>query len=178
MLEKKVGKTTGWIGYTLSWSNRQFDSINFGNVFPYRYDRRHDIGIAITHELNDNINIGVVWVYGTGNAVTLGQERYLSLFDTQVPSLADFNINQYSGIEHIEGRNNYRMPAYHRLDVSMNFKKEKKWGERTFSLGVYNAYSRQNPFYLEFTRNDNGNPQLSQYSLFPLIPSFNYAFKF
>jgi hypothetical protein len=178
MLEKKVGKTTGWIGYTLSWSNRQFDSINFGNVFPYRYDRRHDIGIAITHELNDNINIGLVWVYGTGNAVTLGQERYLSLFDTQVPSLADFNINQYSGIEHIEGRNNYRMPAYHRLDVSMNFKKEKKWGERTFSLGVYNAYSRQNPFYLEFTRNDNGNPQLSQYSLFPLIPSFNYAFKF
>ena len=70
------------------------------------------------------------------------------------------------------------MPSYHRLDVSVNLKKQKKWGERTWSFGVYNAYNRQNPFYLDFTTDNNGNPQLSQFSLFPLIPSFTYAFKF
>ncbi len=170
LIEKKVGKTTGWIGYTLSWTNRQFENLNFGEVFPYRYDRRHDIGIAVTHEINDNINMGFVWVYGTGNAVTLGLERYRSVFDTQF---------QWGGeIEHIEQRNNYRMPAYHRLDISINFKKQKEWGERTFSVGVYNIYNRQNPFYLEFGYDENNNRQLYQYSLFPMIPSINYAFKF
>ena len=189
LIEKKMGKTTGWIGYTLSWTNRQFDSINFGQSYPYRYDRRHDIGIAITHEINDRINFGVVWVYGTGNAVTLGLESYSSFNSSLVNDISNFNLNpspfgfdqdnaNVSTVNHIESRNNYRMPAYHRMDVSINIKKEKKWGERTWSFGLYNAYSRQNPFYLQFTRNENGNPQLSQFSLFPLIPSFTYSFKF
>ena len=189
MIEKKIGKTTGWVGYTLSWTNRQFDSINFGQSYPYRYDRRHDIGIAITHEINDRINFGVVWVYGTGNAVTLGLESYSSFNSSLVNDISNFNLNpspfgfdqdnaNVSTVNHIDSRNNYRMPAYHRMDVSINIKKEKKWGERTWSFGLYNAYSRQNPFYLQFTRNENGNPQLSQFSLFPLIPSFTYSFKF
>ena len=176
-MEKKIGKATGWIGYTLSWTNRQFDSLNFGNPFPYRYDRRHDIGVAFTYEFNDNVNMGIVWVYGTGNAVTLGQERYLSMSDVQ-NAFNYGHTNAFQGIEHISSRNNYRMPSYHRLDFSFNFTKQKKWGQRTISLGVYNAYSRQNPFYLEFTSDENGNTQLSQYSLFPIIPSFNYSFKF
>ena len=178
LIEKKIGKATGWIGYTLSWSNRQFDSLNFGEPFPYRYDRRHDIGVAFTYEFNDHVNMGVVWVYGTGNAVTLGQERYLSLQEVQ-SSLNNGGVDSYSqGIEHISSRNNYRMPAYHRLDISVNLTKEKKWGERTWSFGIYNVYNRQNPFYLDFTSDNSGNPQLSQFSLFPLIPSFNYSFKF
>lgn len=122
--------------------------------------------------------MGIVWVYGTGNAVTLGQERYLSLDEVQM-SLNNGSFDSYSqGIEHISSRNNYRMAAYHRLDLSVNFTKQKKWGERTWSFGIYNVYNRQNPFYLEFTNDNNGNPQLSQYSLFPIIPSFNYSFKF
>ncbi len=179
LIEKKMGKTTGWIGYTLSWTNRQFDSINFGQTYPYRYDRRHDIGIALTHEFNENVNFGIVWVYGTGNAVTLGLESYSSFNSSMVENMNSFNLpyDSYS-VDHIENRNNYRMPAYHRLDVSINLKKEKKWGERTWSFGIYNAYNRQNPFFLEFTRDVNGSPQLSQYSLFPLIPSFTYSFKF
>lgn len=178
LIEKKIGKATGWIGYTLSWTNRQFDSLNFGNPFPYRYDRRHDIGVAFTYEFNDNINMGVVWVYGTGNAVTLGQERYLSMSEVQDAFNNGFNSGWSQGIEHISSRNNYRMPSYHRLDLSVNFTKQKSWGERTISLGVYNAYNRQNPFYLEFSSDESGNTQLSQYSLFPIIPSFNYSFKF
>ncbi len=179
LIEKKVGKTTGWIGYTLSWTDRQFDSINFGNSYPYRYDRRHDIGIALTHEFNDNVNLGIVWVYGTGNAVTLAREAYSSFNSSMIENINNFNLpGQSIEVGHISNRNNYRMPSYHRLDVSVNLKKQKKWGERTWSFGVYNAYNRQNPFYLDFTTDNNGNPQLSQFSLFPLIPSFTYAFKF
>ena len=179
LIEKKMGKTTGWIGYTLSWTNRQFDSINFGLTYPYRYDRRHDIGIAVTHEINNRINIGIVWVYGTGNAVTLGRESYSSFNSSLVNNINSFNLpNESVVVDHIESRNNYRMPNYHRLDISINIKKEKKWGERTWSFGLYNAYSRQNPFYLQFTRDERGNSQLSQFSLFPIIPSFTYSFKF
>ncbi len=175
MIEKKVGKATGWIGYTLSWSNRQFDNLNFGKPFPYRYDRRNDIGVAFTYEFTESIDIGVVWIYGTGNAFTLGTERYLALDPSSL------NANIFGGgaeIEHIESRNNYRAPSYHRLDTGINFHKKKKWGERTISLGVYNMYNRQNPFYLYFTQDDGGNKRLAQASIFPLIPSFTYSFKF
>jgi hypothetical protein len=179
LIEKKMGKATGWIGYTISWTNRQFDSLNFGDPFPYRYDRRHDIGVAFTYEFNENINIGIVWVYGTGNAVTLGQERYLSMSEVQDAFNTGFNTGWSQGIEHISSRNNYRMPSYHRLDLSVNFTKKRKNWERTISVGVYNAYNRQNPFYLEFNTNTaNNTQQLTQYSLFPIIPSFNYSFKF
>lgn len=171
LLEKKVGKTTGWIGYTLSWTNRQFDNLNFGKTFPYRYDGRHNVGIAITHRFSEKIDVGVVWVYGTGNAVTLGYERY------NVIDQSPYG-NYYNEVVHIGSRNNYRMPAYHRLDVGVNFhKKREKW-ERTWSLGIYNVYSRQNAFYLFFGNNDAGNRVLKQVSLFPIIPSFSYSFKF
>lgn len=160
LFEKKIGKTSGWIGYTLSWANRKFDNLNLGETFPYRYDRRHDIGIAITHEFNDRVDIGVTWVYGTGNAVTLATERYQS-------------IDGRSEIEYIDSRNNYRVASYHRLDCGVNFHKKKKSFERTWSFGVYNIYSRQNPFYLYFE-----NEELKQISLFPIIPSISYGFKF
>ena len=171
LISKKVGKTTGWIGYTLAWSNRQFENINFGNPYPYRYDRRHDISVSVTHKFNDKIDIGVVWVYGTGNAVTLGLERYLS-FDG-----ASFN-NFYDEVEYIEKRNNYRMPAYHRLDIGVNFRKKRPKWERTWSVGFYNIYNRKNPFYLYFKNDYSGNKKLYLVSLFPILPSISYNFKF
>lgn len=173
LIEKKIGKTSGWIGYTLSWSNRTFENLNFGETFPYRYDRRHDIGVAITHKFNEKIDIGVVWVYGTGNAVSLGTERYMS-YDAAFQGY--YWRNQE--IEHIDSRNGYRMPSYHRLDVGVNLhKKRSKW-ERTWSFGVYNMYNRQNPFYLYFSYDEAGDRRLTQISLFPLMPSFSYSFKF
>ena len=95
-----MGKTTGWIGYTLSWTNRQFDSINFGQTYPYRYDRRHDIGIALTHEFNENVNFGRVWVYGTGNAVTLGLESYSSFHSSMVENMNSF-MDRMCSREHV-----------------------------------------------------------------------------
>lgn len=170
LFEKKTGKTTGWIGYTLSWTNRQFDNLNNGEEFPYRYDRRHDISVAITHKFSDNFDIGVVWVYGTGNAVTLALQQYNSISSENFWS---------STINHIDERNGYRMPSYHRLDVGFNFHKEKKWGEATWSFGVYNAYNRQNPFFLEYGYTiGNDNKVLKQISLFPILPSISYSFKF
>jgi outer membrane receptor for ferrienterochelin and colicin len=179
LFEKKIGKTSGWIGYTLSWSNRTFENLNFGQTFPYRYDRRHDIGAALTHKFNDRVDIGIVWVYGTGNAVTLGTERYLSFNGAQDMAMYGNNNFGYQQIEHISSRNGYRMPAYHRLDIGVNLHKQvSKRFERTWSFGVYNVYSRQNPFFLYFSRDDAGNNRLTQISLFPLIPSFSYSFKF
>jgi len=170
LFEKKTGKTTGWIGYTLSWTNRKFENLNDGNEFPYRYDRRHDVSFVLTHKFNDRVDIGIVWVYGTGNAITLGLQQYNSVGN---------NLFVDNQINHIEERNGYRMPSYHRLDLGVNLHKEKKWGERTWSFGIYNAYNRQNPFYLDIGFLQNGNEKvLKQISLFPLLPSVSYSFKF
>lgn len=171
MIEKKEGKTTGWIGYTLSWTDRQFEALNFGKIFPYKYDRRHDISLVVTHKFNDRVDVGMVWVYGTGNAVTLPTERFRPL--------AEFNEHYYiNDIGYISSRNNYRMPAYHRMDVGVNLHKKTKYGMRTWSFGLYNAYSRQNPFFLYFSNDLAGNPRLTQVSIFPIIPSVMYNFKF
>lgn len=170
LLEKRTGKTTGWIGYTLSWTNRKFENLNDGNIFPYRYDSRHDISVVVTHKFNDHVDIGVVWVFATGNAVTLALQQYNALNDDGYYS---------SVVEHVDERNNYRMPNYHRLDIGVNLHKEKKWGQATWSFGLYNAYNRQNPFYLEFGYLKNSDKKvLKQISLFPIIPSVNYSFKF
>lgn len=175
-LQKKVGKTAGWIGYTLSWTNRQFDALNFGEPFPYRYDRRHDLSVVLTHEFNDRIDVAATWVYGTGNSVSLPIERYQA-FNTQRSFLDE--------IEYYEGRNGFRMAPYHRLDVGINFHKERKYWKRTWSIGTYNAYSRRNPFFLYFDQTFteiNGQPEstneLVQVSIFPIIPYITYSFSF
>ncbi|MBN1925207.1 MAG: TonB-dependent receptor, partial [Prolixibacteraceae bacterium] len=183
LIEKKVGKLTGWVGYTLSWSQRQFEKLNFGLPFFARYDRRHDVSVTLTYEFNDRMDMGVTWVYGTGNAVTLGKQKFKELPD---PTNSWNNTLTY-----YEGRNNYRMPAYHRLDWGINFHKDLKYGSRTISVSVYNSYNRQNPFFLywgydyEMVKDpETGNyyeeseSALKQISIFPIIPSVSYTYKF
>lgn len=178
LLEKTIGKTTGWIGYTLSWAQRQFDNLNFGEKYFARYDRRHDVSFVLTHKFSKRFDIGLTWVYATGNAVTL---------PTQVidDPFIENNKVQY---EYFGNRNNYRMPAYHRMDVGFNFHKQKKHGVRTWNISFYNAYSRQNPFFMFFQNvNQSFDPGdqasgnyrvLKQVSMFPIIPSFSYSYKF
>lgn len=176
LIRKSEGKLTGWIGYTLSWTNRIFENLNFGKIFPYKYDRRHDIGIAANYKFNDRIDLGVVWVYGSGNALNLPIERY-SGFSEYFSSFFDFQP-----IEYYKERNGFRMPSYHRLDIGVNFHKKLKRGERTWSINIYNIYNRQNPFMVTFDTSYDyqGNPttRLKQISLFPIIPSFSYTYKF
>ena len=180
-LEKKTGKFSGWVGYTLSWTKRQFENINFGNVYPYRFDRRHDVGIALTYNPNENVDIGLVYVYGTGNSVTLPVARYNGT--GTAPSAGNLGSFFSSEIEYITERNGYRMPSYHRLDLGISLHKEKDWGKRTWTIGIYNVYNRQNPFILFFDTELNENTLqseqvLKQISLFPIIPSISYGFKF
>ncbi len=182
LIEKKSGKTTGWIGYTLSWSERRFKNISFGEIFPAGYDRRHDISLAVNRQFSDRFDMGVVWVYGTGYPVTLALEKYP--YAQNNGSFFGWEILNY--IENIESRNNYRMPAYHRLDIGFNFHKKKRWHTRTWSFGVYNAYNRINPFYLYYDYKDtyyydgflSSKKVLKQVGLFPLIPFVSYSFKF
>lgn len=173
LLRKKYGKLNGWVGYTLSWTNRQFANLNFGEVFPYRYDRRHDLALVMSYAFTENIDAGLTWVYGTGNAISLASSRYGSLSSN--PFVLPLGTQD---IEFYRSRNSFRMAAYHRLDLGVNFRKEKRWGERTWSIGAYNAYNRRNPFFLFFDRNEVGDPVVKQVSLFPIIPSVSYAFKF
>jgi hypothetical protein len=192
LLQKKEGRLTGWIGYTLSWTQMQFDSINFGRKYFARYDRRHDISIVATYKLNNHITLSGTWVYGTGNAVTLPASKYYlsqNYPDTyQMPGgwPREFNPNGIYANDLTE-KNNFRMGSYHRLDIGIQFHKVKKWGERIWEISVYNAYNRKNPFLYYNDSKTVTDPQtnkpteigiLKQVSLFPIIPSVTYSFKF
>jgi hypothetical protein len=192
LLQKKTGRLTGWIGYTLSWTQMQFDSLNFGKKFYARYDGRHDISVVASYKMNDHIILSGTWVYGTGNAITLPMSQYIvsphnitgadpysgyNFYNGQRISAFDQVINDYGE------KNNFRMRAYHRLDAGIQFHKKKKWGERIWEISVYNLYNRKNPFYYYTEQKTDENTGkvfgfLKQVSLFPIIPSFTYSFKF
>lgn len=171
MFGKQVGKTTGWVAYTLSWADRQFENISFGQKFPARYDSRHDINIVVSHKFNDRIDIGSTWVFHTGNAGTL----FTNTVSTDFPNFDNRNRLQ---AYYFDGRNNYRMPPYHRLDLGINFHKQKRTGVRTWNVSVYNLYNRQNPYFITPDTNNSGQSVLKQVSLFSIIPSVTYSFKF
>ena len=176
LVQRSFGKTTGWVGYTWAHAKRQFDRegmmINNGNVFPAKYDRRHDISITVQHKFSDRFDLSGTWVFSSGNCGTLGTQIY--------EGLPDWDYIPY--IQALE-RNNFRMGNYHRLDISMNFHKQKKHGIRTWNLSVYNAYNHNNPFlvYTSYGFDENTGQEkkvLMQASLFPIIPSVSYSFKF
>ncbi len=178
--QKKKGALTGWIGYTLSWSSRQFDDLNFGKKFDFKYDRRHDFSIVASYQLNKKIDFSASWVYGTGNAISLASSNYFGRYGYG-PSRQLFRGSYFTE------RNNYRMRSYHRLDFGVNFHKEKNKHSRTWSVGAYNAYSRKNPFYIFEDSDYILDPttgeykevlQFKQASLFPLIPYVTYKIDF
>lgn len=186
LLQKKEGRLNGWIGYTLSWTLMQFDSINFGKKYYARYDRRHDISVVAIYRLNDHITLSGTWVYGTGNAITLPGSEYYSMQNYTgsflIPPLWSGESSPYGRyVNDLSEKNNYRMAPYHRLDLGIQFHKQKKWGERIWEISVYNAYNRMNPFFYYNDVKTIGNKQygiLKQVSLFPAIPSVTYSFKF
>lgn len=184
LLQKKEGRLSGWIGYTLSWTQMQFDSINFGRKFWARYDRRHDLSLVAIYKLNKHITVSGTWVYGTGNFVTLPTSEYLVGHQLNYYSNnLTLDPSDFSGlkVKEISARNNFRMNAYHRLDLGIQFHKEKKWGERIWEISIYNVYNRQNPFFYTFDSKLVNNVEygfLKQVSLFPIIPSVSYSFKF
>jgi len=168
-VKKRTGKFTGWMGYTLSYTTRQFADLNYGKIFFAKYDRRHDASVVLSYELNDKWSFSSVFVYGTGNAVTLPVEWYL---------MEGKIVYNYSD------RNVFRMAPYHRLDISATLQgKKNKRFQNSWNFSIFNVYNRQNPFFLYFDRTGDifrANLKITaqQVSLFPIIPSVTWNFKF
>jgi hypothetical protein len=175
LLEQNTGNLTGWVAYTLSYNRRQFESLNNGKPFFYTYDRRHDFNIVLNYKFSPKSDIGTVWVFNTGRAHTLPTHLNLG-FDAEIFSNGDKPFAGWLD-PYTSSRNNYRAPSYHRLDISYNRHKKTRWGERTWSFGLYNAYNRLNAFHLKL-ETDNERTRLIKNSLFPIMPFINYSFKF
>ncbi|PSR53608.1 TonB-dependent receptor [Adhaeribacter arboris] len=174
-LEKKSGRTTGWLGYTLSWSNRKFAGINNGRRFPTRADRRHDITAVLMHQLAKRWQVTGTWVYGTGNAYSIPVGR----FGLQGPPGEDVSV-----VPVYLDRNQFRLASYHRMDLGAVYKLRPRRGESDLTFSVYNAYNRRNPYFVYFDEVKNAETdqtqeyKAKQVSLFPVIPSVTYNFKF
>jgi len=176
LLNKKTGKITGWIGYTLSRNTRRFEELNNGNPFVYKYDRTHDLSVVAFYKPKENIQVSATWVYSTGNAITLPVAAYPGLSN---PDTATSWINhEYETIYIYDGINTFRMRDNHRLDIGISFSKEKKRGVRTWNFSIYNLYNRKNPYFYYFSKNENDEIVLKQVSAFPFLPSVSYSFHF
>lgn len=185
-LERKKGNLTGWIGYTLSWSFRQFEKISNGERFYPRYDRRHDISAVLIYKISDRLSVTGTWVYGTGNAVSLPIGRFVTQDPFPGPNPDSTTAANLAGLNIIPvytERNGFRMPPYHRLDLGCVLKFYPKWGEADLTLSIYNVYNRRNPFFLYYDTREDENGNLAgftpkQVSLFPTIPSLTFNFRF
>lgn len=184
-LNKKQGKLSGWLGYTLSWNWRQFAEINDGVRYPFRYDRRHDIKVVVNYAKSQRASFSAVWLFGTGNAVTLPvgiAQVWASGYDYSHKYYRYALKKMYI----FSKKNEFREPVYHRLDLSVRLKKKKRRGTRTWGFGLYNAYGRANPYYLYvdevLKQDDDGNAIFDHYgifrkTLFTIVPSISYTFE-
>ncbi|MEO6831711.1 MAG: TonB-dependent receptor [Chitinophagaceae bacterium] len=169
-INKTKGRFTGWVGYTLSWTNRIFPQLNNGEAFPAKYDRRHDVSVVASYEKSKRWTYSAVFVYGSGNAITLPTNYYI----------VDNNlVAEYSKL------NAYRVFPYHRLDLSAvltpQHKKPHRW-KSTWAFSVYNVYNRANPYflYVDTEKDPKGayNISVKEVSIFPILPSITYNFSF
>ena len=191
LAQRDFGKLTGWVAYTWSRTMRLFNRpgqvLNGGKEFPAKYDRRHDLSIVLSYRFNDRCDVSATWVFSTGNTATLATKYYPVASDD--PADYDRPANEVPQLSYIEGRNNYRLPNYHRLDLGVNFHRQfKPWGSRfgtnphrTISVSIYNVYNRQNPYmvYRSSTPSSDGySSSFVQLSLFPFLPSAAYTLYF
>lgn len=176
-LQKKTGRLNGWIGYTLSYSRRRFPNINFGETFPYKYDRRHDLEIVLERKMNEKFSLGITWVFGTGNAITLPIGQYNAPLNPLNLANGPYYYSDNT-IEYYGSKNSFRMKPYHRLDIGFNWFGGKKNRKDQLNFSLYNAYSRLNPYFYYIGYDKQGNKQVRSLSLFPIIPSVSYTVNF
>ncbi len=168
LIRKNKGKLTGWIGYTLSKSERRIKEINKGNWYNTDYDKTHDVAVVMTYELNKRSSFSLNWVYGTGAPTTFPTGR-LYYNGEVIPVYSD--------------RNAYRMPDYHRMDVSYILKNREKPGRKLFwdlNFSIYNVYNRHNPYTITFKEDSEkpGETYAEKTYLFPILPSVTWNFHF
>lgn len=175
-IQKRKGQLTGWIGYTWAQTTRRFASLNQGQSFPDGYDRRHDISVVMQYRFSRTRILSVVWIYGSGYPVWVPAGRYVGS--------GGFGLNpEYTYPNHLVEPgpvNTARAPNYHRADISMQFRKERYWGGRTISVGLYNVYNRKNPMFVYPKREATGQSIISfrQLSLLQLIPAISWEWHF
>ena len=170
-LKKSTGRLNGWIGYTLSKTERSFERIENGRWYPAVYDRTHDISVVANYQLSKKFELGAVFIYGTGKLFTPINGFFF----------AEQNLNLFYG-----PRNSQRLDAYHRMDVSLTYtpkpNSKKKW-KGSWNFSIYNTYNRKNPFFINYdikTNFEKGTTTIegTKITIFPLIPSITYNFKF
>lgn len=185
LAQRTFGRLTGWLAYTWSRTthlfNRPGQELNNGNPFPAKYDRRHDFSIVLTYKFTDWCDASATWVFCTGNTATLAMQKYPVASDD--PNTYDGNSNLSNTLSYVSSRNNFRMPNYHRADISVNFhrKFKRKNCHRTINVSVYNLYNKQNP-YITYTSSQYSyqgySKALMQLSIFPILPSVAYTLYF
>lgn len=173
--QRTSGRFTGWIGYTLSWTTRQFDALNGGKRYYAKFDRRHDVSVVGTYEFTKRFLISAVWVYSTGQRFTPVIGYYLMPNST----LTDVDVLPIYG-----ERNSTELPPSHRLDISLvlksKSKENRKWmkWEGEWSAGAYNLYNRAQPYRIEVVDNGSGGLKYVAKGLFGTIPFIAYNFRF
>ncbi|HQG37821.1 MAG TPA: TonB-dependent receptor [Chitinophagales bacterium] len=180
---KTKGQFTAWLKYNLGWSTRNYPELNDGKTFYYKYDRRNDISIVLQYKLKKHFDFSVAWTYGTGWRMTTPNSNYASdatLHNYDIanePLTGSQNMNTYWN-----SRNNYVLPAYHHLDIGMNYTKQGKRVLHQLNVSVYNVYNRKNIFTVfrqtEEDKNGNSYKVFKQLSMFPAIPSIGYSIHF
>jgi hypothetical protein len=198
--KKRTGKLTGWVGYTLSWAWRQFDAINFGQQFLAKYDRRHDASLVMAYDANKRWTFGLVYVYGTGNRGTLPNGFFIyegslssdyglrNSYQFKPYHRLDLNVTYTPNREKKLSRRKEKLLKQYANEGrdTINISLTKKWlknYENSFTLSVFNAYNRYNPYFIYLTRSGdfaNGTLKVGakQVSLFPVLPSLTWNFKF
>lgn len=193
MAQKTLGKTTGWLAYTLAKTDHRFENgtISQGEWFPYKYDRRHNINLCLNHKFNNRIDVGASWVFNTGGHIT-------------VPERETVIVKPDGSVEttgYISRRNNYRLPVNHRLNLGVNFNKKTKHGMRTWNISIYNVYNAMNPnlvyseqrneytygqYKPDYNQGNSGQSVIKQtkktvikkITILPCIPSVTYTYRF
>ena len=185
---KESGRWTGSLAYTLSKITRTFPDINFGEPFPYKYDRRHDLSLTANWQVEDHISLGAIWVLTSGINLTTQDHSYYNPMDLMEIDPGEEELsegNNYSNdiIRNFGERNGYKLPVYHRLDLGVNFEKQKERVLRTWSFGAYNIYNRKNPFYVYtsegwFNGSDIKEKRVFQVTMLPMLPYLRYSIRF
>ncbi len=183
LLMRSLGKTTGWLGYTIAKSERRFNdaSLNNGQWFPYKYDRRHHINLVLSHKFSKRIDVSASWEYHSGGYITIPTGKVYNFWDYiqeaknngYYSPFVDESINLY------ETRNNYQVPPTHKLNLSFNFNRFHKNGARSvWNVSIYNAYNAMNPSFIYPKNYSDTGRKLTKVTILPLIPSVSYTYKF
>lgn len=179
---KETGRVTGWLGYGLMWADRQFAEINDGKRYPAKFDNRHKLNVVANWKLSDKVELTGSWTFMTGNRLTASFENYEDLgqahFPSDVAPIPPF-MNTPGGLEYFTERNNFRLPAYHRLDLGINIYRPKKNGRMgIWNVSIYNVYCHMNAITLKKRFWYNYYCYFETMSILPIIPSVSYTYKF